>query len=231
MVEYQDKFGYFKKNSYIKSIIIKNEYMVTSTSQFLKSKEKIDVQAARNAAMNRFLNRNGREINLSEWDDNTACPICGTILSEFKNLGSKNHFDIRKKRGEQHPWVCQICVQKSIDAPKGYNANSGPKRPRGWQFMAVYVDVDGNVFYKGEEQIDLKGTLEPTQIEEKSKEEKKKLTKSEKNELKQDTLMEMNAIKAVLKKGVDDNGKPLGKGKTKELLNKIKKQEKIINKL
>jgi len=203
------------------------------TSQFLKSKEKLNIQSAKDASMNRFLNRNGREINLSEWDNETPCPVCGTIINEFKNLGTKNHFDIRKKRGEQNPWVCEICVQKSVDPPKGYNANAntGPKRPRGWQFMAVYVDVDGNVFYKGEEQIELKGTLAPTQIEEKKKEEKKKLTRTEKNELKQETLMEMNVIKAVLKKGIDENGKPLGKGKTKELLNKIKKQEKIINKL
>jgi len=55
--------------------------------------------------------------------------------------------------------------------------HSGPKRPAGWHFMSVFVDKDGTVFHKGVEQPDLKGTLEPTKIEE-----KKKMSKSEKAE-------------------------------------------------
>ncbi len=35
-------------------------------------------------------------------------------------------------------------------------------RPSGWHFMNEFVDKDGNVFHKGVEQPDLKGTLEPT---------------------------------------------------------------------
>ena len=35
-------------------------------------------------------------------------------------------------------------------------------RPAGWHFMSEFVDKDGNVFHKGVEQPELKGTLKPT---------------------------------------------------------------------
>ena len=42
-------------------------------------------------------------------------------------------------------------------------------RPAGWHFMNEYVDKDGNVFHKGKEQPDLKGTLPPTKVKHKKK--------------------------------------------------------------
>ena len=42
-------------------------------------------------------------------------------------------------------------------------------RPAGWHFMNEFVDADGNVFHKGKEQPELKGTLPPTKIEPKKK--------------------------------------------------------------
>ena len=51
-------------------------------------------------------------------------------------------------------------------------------RPPGWHWMSEYVDKDGNVFHKGKEQPDLKGTLEPTKVKPRKK--KKKLTADEK---------------------------------------------------
>ena len=36
------------------------------------------------------------------------------------------------------------------------------KRPRGWHLKAVFVDSDGNVFYRGDEKPELKGTLPQT---------------------------------------------------------------------
>jgi len=42
-------------------------------------------------------------------------------------------------------------------------------RPSGWHFMNEFVDRDGNVFHKGKEQPDLKGTLPPTKIKPKKK--------------------------------------------------------------
>ena len=42
-------------------------------------------------------------------------------------------------------------------------------RPSGWHFMKEFVDKDGNVFHRGKEQPDLKGTLPPTKIKPKKK--------------------------------------------------------------
>ena len=51
-------------------------------------------------------------------------------------------------------------------------------RPPGWHFMSEFVDKDGNVFHKGKEQPELKGTLKPTKVKPVKK--RKKLTKDEK---------------------------------------------------
>ena len=57
---------------------------------------------------------------------------------------------------------------------KQFPETSTPKRqptgrPAGWHFMNEFVDKDGNVFHKGKEQPDLKGTLPPTKIKPKKK--------------------------------------------------------------
>ena len=51
-------------------------------------------------------------------------------------------------------------------------------RPPGWHFMKEFVDKKGNVFHKGKEQPELKGTLKPTKVKPPKK--KKKLTYEEK---------------------------------------------------
>ena len=51
-------------------------------------------------------------------------------------------------------------------------------RPAGWHWMKEFVDKDGNVFHKGKEQPELKGTLSPTKVKPRKK--KKKLTADEK---------------------------------------------------
>ena len=51
-------------------------------------------------------------------------------------------------------------------------------RPPGWHFMNEFVDKKGNVFHKGKEQLELKGTLKPTKVKPIKK--KKKLTADEK---------------------------------------------------
>ncbi len=72
--------------------------------------------------------------------------------------------------------ICWRCCQGMVEPPKQLldkmKKNGEPKRPRGWAWMAVFVDSNGNVFHKGVEQPDLKGTLEPTKIETKTKEKK-----------------------------------------------------------
>jgi hypothetical protein len=51
-------------------------------------------------------------------------------------------------------------------------------RPPGWHFMNEFVDKKGNVFHKGKEQPELKGTLSSTKVKPIKK--KKKLTADEK---------------------------------------------------
>ena len=51
-------------------------------------------------------------------------------------------------------------------------------RPAGWHWMKEFVDKKGNVFHKGKEQPELKGTLKPTKVKPPKK--RKKLTYDEK---------------------------------------------------
>ena len=51
-------------------------------------------------------------------------------------------------------------------------------RPAGWHWMTEFVGKKGNVFHKGKEQPELKGTLKPTKVKPRKK--KKKLTADEK---------------------------------------------------
>jgi hypothetical protein len=179
----------------------------------------------------RYWRKFGYAVNLAAFEPNTPCPVCGTIVEELRNVQIRTYFDSRRKKGEANPWVCGICCQRITDPPRGCEPPK-PKRPRGWQFMAVFVDKDGTVFHKGEEQVELKGTLEPTNIEDKPKEEvERKLSKVEKTNLKHDALLLLNDLKSKIKKGVDEKGKPLTKAAAKELDKAFKKQEKIINKL
>ena len=45
--------------------------------------------------------------------------------------------------------------------------------------MKEYVDKDGNVFHKGKEQPDLKGTLPPTKVKPKKKKKTKRRSKEQ----------------------------------------------------
>ena len=81
--------------------------------------------------------------------------------------------------------TCSMCVHKLCTSQMSLEemmpslrkkVSSG--RPAGWHFMNEFVDKDGNVFHKGKEQPELKGTLKPTKVKPPKK--RKKLTKDEK---------------------------------------------------
>ena len=79
--------------------------------------------------------------------------------------------------------TCSACVIKKTLALKPMDEffkSVKPKtgRPPGWHFMNEFVDKDGNVFHKGKEQPELKGTLKPTKVKPPKK--RKKLTADEK---------------------------------------------------
>ena len=91
--------------------------------------------------------------------------------------------------------TCWSCVLQVVGMPKEPKSTYKPTgRPAGWHFMKEFVDVDGNVFHKGVEQPDLKGTLPPTKVEPKKK--TKRRTKE------QILIARHNKKKAALKKAV-----------------------------
>ena len=114
--------------------------------------------------------------NKQEWmsfiEDGVRWMICKVCQSEYVEV-DENTAAI----------TCSKCVIKKTLALKPIEEFFGKQhkktgRPPGWHFMNEFVDKDGNVFHKGKEQPDLKGTLEPTKVKPPKK--RKKLTKDEK---------------------------------------------------
>ena len=77
------------------------------------------------------------------------CSKCGRVVDNLDNSTIKV--------------TCSYCVLSIVGMPTETKQTYRPTgRPSGWHFMKEFVDKDGNVFHKGVEQPDLKGTLEPT---------------------------------------------------------------------
>mgnify|MGYP003627547317 FL=1 len=84
------------------------------------------------------------------------CKKCGRIVENIDD--------------ETTSVVCSRCVQFSVGFPSGSKGGYKPTgKPPGWHFMSEFVDKDGNVFHKGKEQPNLKGTLPPTKVKPKRK--------------------------------------------------------------
>jgi hypothetical protein len=77
------------------------------------------------------------------------------------------------------------------------NIKSKSNKPKGWHWMKEFVDKDGNVYHKGKEVPELKGTLSPTKIK---KTVKKKVIKKPSYESKIKTLAREYKKKQKLKK-------------------------------
>ena len=73
------------------------------------------------------------------------------------------------------------------------------KKPKGWHWMKEFVDKDGNVFHKGKEMPELKGTLPPTKIK-KTVRKRKKAKKKETYEKKINMLAKEYKQKQKIKK-------------------------------
>ena len=80
--------------------------------------------------------------------------------------------------------TCSMCTQRlcisqmSLEEMVPSLKKKITGRPPGWHFMNEFVDKKGNVFHKGKEQSELKGTLKPTKVKPIKK--RKKLTADEK---------------------------------------------------
>ena len=116
--------------------------------------------------------------------------------------------------------LCSFCTCKTVPPPeirKGYVSKG---RPRGWQFMKEFVDPQGNVFHKGKEQPDLKGTLQPTKID---RTPKKKLSKQEKQDLKDQIIQQMAMVRGQLKNAKWKKDIKSGTSQLKKLERRLKK--------
>ena len=103
--------------------------------------------------------------------------------------------------------VCSYCVLRAIpiEETKSYQPTG---RPAGWHFMKEFVDKDGNVFHKGKEQPNLKGTLPPTKV----KPPKKKTKRRSRDQILIDRHKEKKAaLKKAVKKQQDFINHNLGK--------------------
>ena len=121
-------------------------------------------------------NENMSKKNKQEWisftEDGQRWMICKHCQSEY----------VRVDEGTA-AITCSSCTMKKALVLKPIDEFFAKKkvstgRPAGWHFMNEFVDKDGNVFHKGKEQPELKGTLKPTKVKPRKK--KKKLTADEK---------------------------------------------------
>jgi len=90
--------------------------------------------------------------------------------------------------------TCADCVREMADPPQFTSRRRSSGRPAGWHFMSKYVDKDGNVFYRGKEQLKLKGKFKPTVIEKKNK-----ISKSEKRNMVTEANVKVHKLKKELK--------------------------------
>ena len=96
--------------------------------------------------------------------------------------------------------MCAMCLAPRLFArwnPMETTQYVKTGRPAGWHWMKEFVDKSGNVFHKGKEMPELKGTLPPTKIKKPVKKRKKKKQSYEK---KINTLAKVYKEKQKLKK-------------------------------
>ena len=68
--------------------------------------------------------------------------------------------------------LCWRCLVVKMGNPSPIKEVVKTGYPRGWQFMSMFVDKEGNVYEKGVLNKELKGKYPPTEIKEKQKETK-----------------------------------------------------------
>jgi len=128
--------------------------------------------------------------------------------------------------------TCWKCVTRMTWPDELMDKLAGESRgyPTGWHFRKEFVDRDGNVFHKGNEQPELKGTLPPTVIKPKPK--KKRKTKKEiRQENRRKYMITEREIKEIKKKikDIENAGKKRGLiTLNKQLNRKLKEQRKYV---
>lgn len=149
------------------------------------------------------------------------CKECGTLV---KNIS-----------GEAATVLCSDCTLKrnlkKFGMPQAAmvsnQANKNKRsKPRGWHFMKVFVDIDGTVYYRGKEQPQLKGTLEPTKAEVIKKTTTKNNKKWEKFNKRNKLTKEIKQLERIIHKK-----HKAGNTRTKTLEKKLIAKRKKLNKI
>ena len=105
--------------------------------------------------------------------------------------------------------TCSICVLQAVGIPEEKKSYRPTGRPAGWHWMAEFVAADGNVFHRGVEAKQLKGTLPPTKVTPP----KKKTKRRTKNQILLDRAKEKKAaLKQAVKKQQDFINHNINKG-------------------
>ena len=110
---------------------------------------------------------------MSFHEDGKRYMQCKHCLSEYVSV-SKNIVAVTCSRCVTRITTSQMTLEDFYPSMKIKKTG----RPPGWHFMKEFVDKNGNVFHRGKEQPDLKGTLKPTKVKPPKK--RKKLTYDEK---------------------------------------------------
>ena len=91
--------------------------------------------------------------------------------------------------------TCSFCLVRMIPVEESKSTYKPTGRPPGWHWMKEFVDMDGNVFYRGKEIPKLKGTLKSTKV----KPTKKRIKRRTKDEI---LDARHNEKKEILKKAI-----------------------------
>ncbi len=116
--------------------------------------------------------------------------------------------------------TCTDCVREFMNKQFGgpdIKSNKPSGFHRGWRWMKEFIHKDGRVFHKGEEQIELKGTLPPTKIKERLR-----LKAKQKDDLKGKASVQVHKLKKQLEKARWKKDK-------KVIMREIKFYSRIVN--
>lgn len=123
--------------------------------------------------------------------------ICQNSQSDSKYFKGKRCYEEVMVDESVKSVLCWKCTAVLAPPPEEKKSSG---YPRGWKFMAEFVDKEGNVYHKGEIQENLFGTLPPTEIKESTKERKKKTTIDDKITDEFSKMVEAGKVKKVSKK-------------------------------
>jgi hypothetical protein len=117
------------------------------------------------------------------------------IGAKYKYMECKRCGQMAKCGDDATAITCSDCVIEMWEPLESNYVKSD--KPRGWTLMSQFVDKDGNVYHRGVEQPELKGTLEPTPIK-KSTGPAKRMTNTEKQTLIATAALHLHKLKKQL---------------------------------